>query len=224
MGVNGGAPSWAALPPTIQNLCNARSNFVPKSILSKLRTEVDAGAHAGSWTVALLERFHPERIIAVECEPRLVGPLKARFAGLPGVKVVEAELAENAGRAPVFISSGILQGRRCCCLEPKPRRNSWPTPGRSSVTRTCQRLAMTIWSRLKEEISILNLDIQGAECSVLTASQTGLQKPTELHPRMCSKGFGLYRLSAPYDRGGRKLYADAIYVREDILHDLTALR
>ncbi len=41
---------------------------------------------------------------------------------------------------------------------------------------------------------------------------------------MASKGFGLYRLSAPYDRGARILYADGVYVREDILRDMAPER
>jgi hypothetical protein len=89
------------------------------------------------------------------------------------------------------------------------------------------------------EISILKLDIQGAEREVLTSSADGLRKTNsvlmevtftphyendagfaELHQLMTSKGFGLYRLSPPYHRGGRILYADALYIREDLLgHD-----
>ena len=78
---------------------------------------------------------------------------------------------------------------------------------------------------------------------VLTQSQEGLQKTKsivmevtftshyeedagfpELHKIMASKGFGLYRLTAPYDRGARALYSDAIYVREDILCTLAPQR
>jgi hypothetical protein len=43
----------------------------------------------------------------------------------------------------------------------------------------------------------------------------------ELHQLMARKGFGLYQLSyPPYHRGVRILYADAVYLREDFLHDL----
>jgi hypothetical protein len=91
----------------------------------------------------------------------------------------------------------------------------------------------------EEEVSILKLDIQGAEMGVLGSSREGLGKTKsilmevtftshyesdagfpELHQLMASKGFGLYRLSPPYHRGARILYADALYIREDILHDL----
>ena len=36
---------------------------------------------------------------------------------------------------------------------------------------------------------------------------------------MKDKGFGLYRLSPVYHRGGRALFADAVYVREEILQE-----
>jgi hypothetical protein len=92
----------------------------------------------------------------------------------------------------------------------------------------------------EDEVSILKLDIQGAEMATLTASREGLRKThciimevtftphyendsgfPDLHRLMADKGFGLYRLSAPYHRGGRVLYADAVYIREDILRDLS---
>jgi len=91
----------------------------------------------------------------------------------------------------------------------------------------------------EKEISILKLDIQGAEMAMLTASREGLQKTKciimevtftphyegdsgfpELHQFMAQRGFGLYRLSSPYHRGGRVLFADAVYVQEEMLRDL----
>jgi hypothetical protein len=42
---------------------------------------------------------------------------------------------------------------------------------------------------------------------------------------MRQKGFGLYRMSDTYQRGvGRALFADAVYVREEILQGLAALQ
>src|SRR5262245_61996244 len=58
---------------------DSRLNLVPKEILRSLGTCVDAGAHAGTWTETLLRLFHPQRVILVECEPRLVGQLRDKF-------------------------------------------------------------------------------------------------------------------------------------------------
>ena len=92
----------------------------------------------------------------------------------------------------------------------------------------------------EEEVSVLKLDIQGAEAKVLRGSESGLKKTKaiimevtflshyeddatfpHLHELMRLKGFGLYRLSDAYHRGnGRAIYADAVYIREEILQSL----
>jgi FkbM family methyltransferase len=225
-------------PEKYQKMCEARLNLIPSAILSSLRTCVDAGAHAGNWTGTLLDLFHPQRVIAVECEPRLVAPLKARFATNPLVSVFDAALAESEGVAEFHqlrhpAGSSLLNPRSEITREFQD--NSWGVIGTVAVqTVSYDRLVAQ-----EDEISILKLDIQGAEMRVLANSREGLQKTKtvilevtftshyesdsgfpELHQLMARKGFGLYRLSPPYDRGARILYADAIYVREDILGKL----
>lgn len=224
-----------------KNLLDARLELVPRNILSKLRTCVDAGAHKGDWTQALLEVFKPERVIAVECEPRLVQPLKARFSARQSVKVVEAALAEGEGSASFHqlrhpASSSLLKPRNEVVKE--FLANSWDLVGTVEVRKiSYDRLVAD-----EAEVSILKLDIQGAEMATLTASREGLEKTKciilevtftshyegdsgfpELHQLMAGRGFGLYRLSAPYNRGGRILFADAVYVREELLQDLAAV-
>jgi hypothetical protein len=114
--------------------------------------------------------------------------------------------------------------------------NSWDVIGEVNVKKISydQLVAKEV------EVSMLKIDIQGAEMAVLANSREGLQRTksvimevlftshyendsgfAEMHQLMTQKGFGLYRLSSPYDRGGRALYADAVYVREDILRQLT---
>jgi FkbM family methyltransferase len=241
LGFSASHASWIALSlRRYQSLCDARLDLVPKPILSALRTCVDAGAHAGNWTQALLDHFRPERIIAVECEPRLVALLKEKFAALPQVAVVDAALAEGEGTARFHqlrhpAGSSLLKPRADIAKEFET--NSWDLIGTVDVRKlTYDQLVAD-----EEEISILKLDIQGAEMGVLASSREGLRKTKsiimevtftshyegdsgfpELHQFMVSMGFGLYRLSSPYHRGARVLFADAVYVREDILHDLAA--
>jgi len=224
-----------------RSLCEARLNLLPLSILSKLRTCVDAGAHAGNWTQALLDRFKPERVLAVECEPRLVGPLRERFSASTVVAVFDAALAESEGVAAFHqlrhpAGSSLLKPR--AEVKKEFADNSWDLVGTVDV----RKISYDQLVAEQKEISILKLDIQGAEKGVLSSSQGGLQKTKsiilevtftahendagfpELHQLMASKGFGLYRLSAPYDRGARILYADGVYVREDILRDMAPER
>jgi FkbM family methyltransferase len=243
LGFSAHQASWIALSVRkYRSLCEARLNLVPPSILSKLSTCVDAGAHAGNWTQALLDWFQPERVIAVECEPRLVGPLKAKFRALSYVTVLDTALAESEGVA-VFHQLRHPAGSSLLIPRAEVKKefaaNSWDSIGTVDVRKVSyDRLVAD-----EDEISILKLDIQGAEMRVLANSRDGLQKTKcivmevtftshyiddsgfpALHQLMASKGFGLYRLSSPYDRGGRALYADAVYVREEILDHLAPSR
>jgi FkbM family methyltransferase len=221
-----------------RSLCEARLNLVPRCILSELCACVDAGANAGNWTQALLDHFKPKGVIAIECEPRMTAALKARFSSLPCVTVLEAALAENEGVAAFHqlrhpAGSSLLKPR--ADIKREFLDNSWDVIGTVDVRKvTYDQLVAN-----EDEISILKLDIQGAERGVLASSEEGLLKTkciimevtftphyeddagfSELHQLMASKEFGLYRLSPAYDRGARVLYADAIYVREEILHNL----
>jgi FkbM family methyltransferase len=219
-------------------LCESRLNLVPKAIISSLRTCIDAGAHEGSWTGALVRNFAPERVIAVECEPRLVKPLTARFGGNSAIRVVKAALAGTEGIAKFH---QLRHPAGSSLLKPRPETarefaaQSWDVLGTVDV----QKISYDRLVADEEEISILKLDIQGAEMDVLSNSHDGLAKTKailmevtftshyendagfpELHSLMGKKGFGLYRLSPPYHRGGRILYADALYIREEVLRKL----
>jgi FkbM family methyltransferase len=225
-----------------RNLCDARMELVPPRILSALRTCVDAGAHAGNWTAVLLDLFRPERIIAVECEPRLVEKLRKRFAAVPVVTVVDAALGEHDGKASFHqlrhpAGSSLLKPR----TEVKKEflDNSWDEIGTVDVqTMSYDRLVAS-----EVEISILKLDIQGAEMAMLAASREGLKKTkciilevtftshyegdssfAELHQFMKERGFGIYRLTPAYHRGGRILFADAVYIQEAILSEIAPER
>lgn len=240
MGLGLSQASWLALSPRqYQCVCDARLNLLPMEITSSLRTCVDAGANVGNWTEALLSVFAPERIIAVECEPRLVGPLRSRFASIPCVEVVDAALAESDGTATFHqlrhpAGSSLLRPRTDIARE--FAANSWDVIGEVSV----KKISYDQLVAKEAEVSILKIDIQGAEMGVLSNSRAGLPRTksvimevlftphyendsgfSEIHQLMAQKGFGLYRFSSPYDRGARALYADAVYVREDILQQLT---
>ena len=239
MGLGRSEASWLALSPRqYQCVCDARLHLLPREITSSLRTCVDAGANEGTWTDALLSVFRPERVMVVECEPRLVDPLRTRLNSFPCVEVIDAALAESDGMATFHqlrhpAGSSLLKPRTDIVREFAV--NSWDVIGEVSVKKiSYDRLVAK-----EAEVSILKLDIQGAEMGVLSNSIKGLQRTksvivevtftphyendsgfAELHRLMAQKGFGLYRLSSPYDRGARALYADAVYVREGILQKL----
>jgi len=219
---------------------DARLDLLPKVITAKLRTCVDAGAHRGSWTRALLLVFRPELVVLVECEPRLVSELKNTIGRVARTRVVDAALGGEDGSAEFFqlrhpAGSSLLKPRDD--IGKQFERDSWDVVGQARVkTVSYDRLVES-----EAEVSILKLDIQGAEAKVLKGSVTGLQKTKAvimevtylshyeddstfpyLHELMRHNGFGLYRLSDAYHRGdGRAIYADAVYIREEILQSLT---
>ncbi|HVI08331.1 MAG TPA: FkbM family methyltransferase [Candidatus Binatia bacterium] len=240
LGIAASRAKWLARSGSqYEDLCETRLNLVPPSILSNLKTCVDAGAHAGRWTGTLLNLFQPGHVIALECEPRLTNSLKAKFQRDHRVTVVDSALAEGDGVAQFHqlrhpAGSSLLQPRADIVQE--LQAGSWDVIGTVQVPKiSYDRLTAG-----EEEISILKLDIQGAEMGVLRNSREGLRKTLcvimevtftphyendfgfpELHNEMARHEFGLYRLSPPYHRQGRVLYSDAVYVREHLLRSLT---
>ncbi len=238
-GFPSGKASFLALSPRRHRMfTDSRLNLLPKEISSSLRTCVDAGAHAGSWTSVLLDLFSPERVIALECEPRMVDGLKSRFRNASRVNIVDAALAAGSGTATFYqlqhpASSSLLRPRAEIGKEYQLR--SW-----NVINEVCvNTVGYDDLVAFEPEISILKLDIQGAEMDVLSHSSEGLNKTKsvilevlfsshyerdsvfpDLHEIMVRRGFGLYRLSDAYHRGGRALFADAVYVKEDILQEL----
>lgn len=228
--------SWIALSPRRYGAyCDARLNLLPKEITACVKTCVDAGANIGNWTACLLDLFKPERVLALECEPRLVEALRNRFRTAPQVTVIDSALAAGRGTAPFH---RLQHPAGSSLLRPRPEitkefeRNSWNVIGEIPVTT----LGYDELVASEQEVSILKLDIQGAEKAVLLNSESGLKKTkaviiemnftphyydeggfAQLHQLLVQKGFGLYRLSYPYHRGGRALFSDGTYVREDLL-------
>ena len=218
---------------------DARLDLLPNEITADLRTCVDAGAHKGSWTQALLLIFRPARVLLVECDPRLVSQLQNTVGKLPTVEVLDAALSGEDGTADFHLlrhpaGSSLLKPRQE--IKKEFEQSSWDVVDRARVqTVSYDRLVES-----EEEVSILKLDIQGSERRVLGDSVSGLAKTKaiilevlflshyeddftfpELHLLLKQKGFGLYRMSDAYHRGaGRALFADAVYVREEILQSL----
>jgi FkbM family methyltransferase len=235
---SGRATRLALSPARYQSLCDSRLNLFPKEITASMRTCVDAGAHRGAWTEALLQFFQPQRVVLLECEPRLVSQLHTKFSGHPNVEIIDAALADTSGKATFYqlrhpASSSLLQPNVLAAREYEDK--SWDVIGRVPV-RTIDYDQLVA---KEQEVSVLKLDIQGAERAVLTNSRSGIKKTEsvllevnftphysndaifpELHSLMMDKGFGLYRLSSVYHRGGRALFADAVYVQTKLLNRL----
>jgi FkbM family methyltransferase len=227
--------SWIALSSSrYEAFCDARLDLLPRTITARLRTCVDAGAHVGAWTSCLLDLFKPERVLALECEPRLVETLQKRFRDVPQVTVMDVALSAGRGTASFH---RLQHPASSSLLRPRPEiskefQRKWEVKEEIQV----QTIGYDELVKSEREVSILKLDIQGAEKMVLTHAEEGLKKTlslitevnftphyndeggfAEIHQLLVQKGFGLYRLSQPYHRGGRALFADFAYVRENLL-------
>ena len=238
-GFPSGKASLLALSPKRHRMfADSRLNLLPKEISSSLQTCVDAGAHMGMWTEALLDLFRPKRVILVECEPRLVSQLNCKFSDRQNTVIVDAALAEKNGTATFY---QLRHPAGSSLLPPRPEiakefeRTTWDVIGNATVkTISYDELVAD-----EDQVSLLKLDVQGAERRILANSESGLAKTRciileanftphysedaifpELHALLAVRGFGLYRLSSIYHRGGRALFADAVYVKEDILSTL----
>jgi FkbM family methyltransferase len=235
----GAASRMAVTESKHRAMCDARLHLLPRSILWRLRTCVDAGAHTGSWTKALLDLFCPECVMAVECDPRLLGPLRKAMEALPCVQIVDAALSDCDGSTGFFqlshpASSSLLSARPEITAE--YAEGSWAVVGQTEV----RKISYDTLVATEKEISILKLDIQGSEKSMLAGSTSGLKKTKsviievpfvshyetdacfpELHGLMSQKGFALYGMSSAYrQHSGRALWADAVYVREDVMREI----
>ena len=227
--------SWNALSSSRYDaFCDARLDLLPAIITNRLNMCVDAGAHVGAWTACLIDIFKPERVLALECEPRLVDALRERFRSTPQVTVMDVALSAGRGSASFH---RLQHPASSSLLVPRPEigkefQRKWEVKEEIQV----QTIGYDELVKSEREISILKLDIQGAEKLVLTHSDEGLKKTLsviteinftphyydeggfgEIHQLLVQKGFGLYRLSQPYHRGGRALFADFVYVRENLL-------
>ena len=220
------------------DMLDARLNLLPREILGSLRTCVDGGAHKGRWTRALLSLFQPERVIMVECAPPMLAGLE-QYQDVPGIQIVNKALAEKEGTAKFYMLGGPAASS---LLEPLPETQRYYRKSGWEIEDECEVRTVTYDALVEAEskVSILKLDLQGSERYVLAASSDGLRKTQSIiieanffpHYRKGStfsdidsllreKGFGLYRISAVYHRGGRALFADAVYVREEICRKLS---
>lgn len=129
-----GRLAWSL--PKYESICDARLNLLPRAVTETLSTCVDAGAHRGSWSLALLSIFRPKNLIAVECEPRLVEQLAQTLSEWPEVRVVNAALGAREGMATFYqlrhsAGSSLLQPRAEATKEFE--EHSWDVVGNAQV-------------------------------------------------------------------------------------------
>ncbi|MEY2541437.1 MAG: hypothetical protein QOI22_1039 [Verrucomicrobiota bacterium] len=197
------------------------------------RTVIDAGAHGGLFTDALLKLHKPSRVVLVEPIPELAEKLRYRFEGHSEFSVVEAALSDADGEAQFEINRSDASSS---LLKIDNRNSEW-FGWDLSVARTVTVRTLTLPKVMSEQrldrIDLLKLDLQGGERSVLTAGESVLDRIRviyteaffeplytgawlfwELNDFLTARGFKLCGISSiVHARDGTLLQANAIFGR-----------
>lgn len=223
----GGQSRWAAIRIAINQRLNwewrwSHLDLFAPHVLGSLRTVVDAGANDGAWTNNLLRYARPEKVLVLEPNPQMKQSLDTLSARQKCVTVHNAAVGEKAGTLPFHLTTHSHDG-------------SFLRPVRSiggEVVRTIDVPVVTLddltssWS----EISLLKLDIQGAELMALRGAEKALKKTRylfievnflsqydgmalfpEIHAHLTKAGFELLAMSQPAKIKNKIAWADALY-------------
>jgi FkbM family methyltransferase len=195
---------------------------------------IDVGAEIGRWSEAVLHLIHPQRLLAIEPTPDSFKALQERLGSVPAVQLENCAIGASPGTAELRIMSHAVFNSLL------PVRDEM----RSVYSDVAERQTVTVEMRTlddvaadMESVSILKIDVQGAESAVLDGGKETLRKTTvvvletnfvshyegdtcfdELHARMANEfGFELYRYVGPHHEGGQILFADALYIRPEAI-------
>lgn len=191
---------------------------------------VDVGAHHGDYADALDFLFQPDRILAVEANPRLSEPLHARFAGHPRIEVMSTAAGEREGEIDFNVYEFDAASSFYVC-EPG-HLSAFGCPEGSETIK----VPMTTLTRILDErglphVDLLKLDCQGAELAILRGAGQALSRVRaiftevefdsiyhgaprfgEVHDFLRAHGFVLSGLSGFSGRDRSVQWADALYL------------
>lgn len=228
--------AWrSALSPRSRRYLDvSRLGPLPAHILQNTTTVIDVGAEIGRWSEAVLHLVHPERLLAIEPTPESFKTLQDKLGAVPAVQLENCAIGASQGTAELRIMSHAVFNSFL------PVRDEI----RSIYSDVAERQMVTVAVRTLDEVaadlenvSILKIDVQGAESAVLDGGTDTLRKTTvvvletnfvshyegdtcfdKLHARMAGEfGFELYCYVGPHHEGGQVLFADAIYIRPEAI-------
>lgn len=206
-------------------------DLLPPGSLRELETVIDIGANVGDWNLAVLDLARPRRLIAVEPQPDIAPLLRDALGAHAEAEVVEAAVGATTGEVELHIAG---HSHNASLLRPRSEMDElygsgWDLVGKIRVPMvTLDDLAADI-----EHVSLLKLDVQGAESEAMRGGQEALRRTNwilievcfrshyegdalfpDLHAQLTESGFRLIGLSEPRESAdGRPLWADALYER-----------
>lgn len=227
------AHRYGVSPLAYPDARNANLDMLPPWVDPRGGLVVDVGANEGSWTGELLRIFPGVEVIAAEpgAEPRAT--LTARFGDCPNVLIDPRAVSDTAGTATFHVTRA---SEFSSLLPPTATLHelygaSWsPTEELDTVQVDTVTLDQLVGDR---HVSILKLDVQGAELAVLDGGRNALKRTDcvlveilfvahyegdttfpGIHAAMVEQGFQLMDVSRPFREGdGPALWADACYAR-----------
>jgi FkbM family methyltransferase len=206
-----------------------------KILPASATTIIDAGAHHGDFADALDFLYAPRNLLAVEANPALGEPLRARFTTRPHISVITAALAESKGAQTFNVYNFDAASSFYTC-----RTGHLNLLGFDEQHQTITVSTTTLESIFNEhglqKVDLLKLDCQGAELAILRGAGSRLgdiqavftevsfdpvyeRAPLfgELHSFLREAGFILSGLSGFSGQGTSIQWADALYLNQRTL-------
>jgi FkbM family methyltransferase len=209
----------------------ARLDLLPPEALRTLETVVDVGANEGRWSAAVVLLARPRRLIAIEPSPAVIPLLRQSVESSPGVTIVAAAVGETIGNVTLNLTA---HSHNSSLLPPRSMAMDAVYGGGYAV-QSQVTVALTTLDELTREldqISLLKIDAQGYERSVLKGASETLRKTRwllieanfrshyeedvlfpDLHSHLVECGFTLTGLSPAFVRDGVALWCDCLYSR-----------
>lgn len=210
----------------------SRLDLLPPHGLAELENVVDVGANEGRWSTAVLALARPRRLIAVEPSPVILPRLHAAIGRTEGVSIVEAAVGSSTGETTLYVTSHSHNTSSV-----RPRSDAMNAFYESGYALN-EQIAVNVTTldeitRDLDALSLLKIDVQGAEGLVLDGAAVTLRKTRwllieanfrshyegdmlfpDLHARLTTNGFVLTGISPPHVRQGIALWSDCLYTRE----------
>jgi FkbM family methyltransferase len=204
---------------------------------AKLRYVVDVGANVGQWAGMFLDCITPEKLIVIEPLPDAFASLQKRFTTNPHVELHNLAIGERDSVETLKVTrdttgASLLQ----------PREEMRAVIGSNWTITSEVEVKMTTLDALLvdlPEVSLLKIDVQGYEKSVLGGAKQTLAKTRfvlielnfmpqyaggswlgEIHEILTRDfGFFLANATAPQVLNGRASMIDGLYVNPNLVQE-----
>jgi FkbM family methyltransferase len=207
----------------------------PAGHVPDLQCVVDVGANAGQWCSMLLDCITPKRLILIEPEPKAFAQLKRNFGHLSAVELHNLAIGEKNGTTKFRITADTTGASVLL-----PRKEMQDLIGRNWRVESEIEVPISTLDQLLAnvpEISLLKIDVQGYEKSVIAGAHETLARTKsllielnfmhqyvngswlgELHEILTREhSFFLANVSKPLCLNGRASMCDGLYINPKLV-------